>query len=240
MTWKKDRGKYYRDEDKKEEPKRNLRVRPPSPKFERIPYTKDEAHTIIRPNELYNFIEASYSNNDEAEKLAGQINYTLDKDLSNENHKIFKDNKDDDIIIAFTGTNKNEDYLTDIALGFGLGSHTRRFKDSRELIDKVKFKYKQSPILAIGDSLGGYLAESVGDKVDRVITHNKASSLFDIGKTINPNQIDIRHSNDIISMISTTQNGGKDRITIDDNETDPYKAHSYDNIEHLRSFRTAL
>jgi hypothetical protein len=190
---------------------------------------------------LETLIRASYSSNEDASALSNDIQYTLDKELSNENHKVFLDDKDNDIIVAYSGTYKNEDYITDGALALGLAPMTRRFKDSRKLIDDVKFKYKRSPIMAIGDSLGGAIAEHVGGQVDRVmITHNKGTSIFDVGKKVRENQIDIRHKNDWISTLSRFERGGKDKILIDDGKTSLLDAHDYRNIKNLRGKRDRL
>jgi hypothetical protein len=56
-------------------------------------------------------------------------------------------------------------------------------------------------------------------KVDRVITHDKGTSIFDVGKRIRENQIDIRHKHDLISTSSRFETGGKDKITTDDGKT---------------------
>lgn len=241
MTWKKDKeGSFFREAEEEEEVHGYLRGTGVVPRFQRIPYTNEEMHSTITPDEYESLIQASYADNNEAERIGQDIHYTLDKELSNENHKVFSDDMDSDIIIAYTGTRKNEDYITDGALAFGVLPLTRRFKDSRNVIDDIKFKYKKSPIMAIGDSLGGSLAESVGDKVDRVITHNKGTSIFDVGKKIRDNQIDIRHKNDWISTLSRFETGGQDKITIDDGKTDFFESHDYRNVKGLKGKRNRL
>ena len=241
MTWDKDRNnKFYNNEPEPEKEHGNLRGTTTPTRFERIPYTEEERQTTLTPDELQKLIKASYSDNENAEMIGNDINYTLDKELSTPNHKVFFDNNDKDVVVSFAGTYKNEDFITDSALALGLLDHTRRFKDSRNLIDNIKFKYKQSPILAIGDSLGGSIAEHVGGEVDRVITHNTGSSFFDIGKSIRPNQIDIRHTNDWVSAISKTQHGGKDRITIDNGKTGFFESHDHNNIKDLKGIRDIL
>ena len=102
------------------------------------------------------------------------------------------------------------------------------------MVDKVKQKYKNKPITAIGDSLGGSLAESVGGKVDKVITTSKGVGLFGIGKRIRPNQTDIRASNDVISILRNTQSGGK-KVTISGTKgiINPAKSHDYRNLDKI-------
>ena len=43
----------------------------------------------------------------------------------------------------------------------------------------------------------------------KVITYNKGIGINQIGKKINPNQTDIRHKKDLISLLNLTQHGGK-------------------------------
>jgi hypothetical protein len=237
MTRKHMNDRFYREEEPIEEPHGNLRGGYIEPLHEHIPYTIDEYHTTISPQEYSKFIEASYTNNENAEKLGRDMGYTLDQELSNENNKVFMDDKDDDIIIAYTGTRKNEDYITDLALATGLGPYTSRFKNSQKLVDTVRKKYNRSHVLSIGDSLGGSLAEYVGDKTDRVITLNKGTSIFDVGKNIRPNQIDIRHKGDYISMLSKYEHGGKEKLEIDDGKTGLFASHDYRNIKNLKRTR---
>ena len=111
---------------------------------------------------------------------------------------------------------------------------TPRFQNSSKLVDKVKQKYKNRPITAIGDSLGGTLAESVGGKVDKVITTSKGVGLFGIGKKIRSNQTDIRASNDVISLLRNTQSGGK-KITIKGTKgiINPFASHDYRNLDKI-------
>lgn len=198
-----------------------------------------ELQSTLTSDELQTLIHASYADLDDAEKLAKKYGYYLDKELSNEENKVFKDRRDDDVIIGFRGTKNNQDIATDIALAVGLENYTDRFDKSRSFVDKVRFKYKNNPILAIGDSLGGSIAESVGDKVDRVITSNKGVGLRGIGKKIRKNQTDIRNDTDYISLLSKTQHGGREKIEIKDKTTwfQPLQSHEHKHIRELHRSR---
>jgi hypothetical protein len=226
------------EEEEEEEPERNLRGIgvEPDKKYKSIPYTRENFHTTLTTKEYSTLIEGSYSDNFKAQKLAQNINYSLDNELSNENNKVYIDDKDDDIVIAYTGTRKNSDYLTDLALGIGLAPYTSRFKNSQKLVDDVKKKYKNSQILNIGDSLGGSLAEFSGDKADRVVTYNKGTSIFDYGKKIRDNQIDIRNKGDYISSLSQFEKGGN-KLIIDDGNDGFFNSHNFRNIENLNRLR---
>ena len=187
----------------------------------------------VHTSELKDLIQASYSRNGPAKAIGKKYGYVLDEDLSNAEQKVFLD-KQKNPKIVFTGSRKGADVITDVALGFGLAGLTPRFQNSSKLVDKVKQKYKNNPITALGDSLGGSLAESVGGKVDKVITTSKGVGLFGIGKRIRPNQTDIRASNDVISILRNTQSGGK-KVTITGTRgiINPAKSHDYRNLEKI-------
>ena len=135
----------------------------------------------IHKNFLHDFLDSSYKRNKEAEMIGNVHGLKLDHDLSNSKNKVFVD-PDNNSHVVFTGTRKVGDLITDSSLLLGLQDYHPRFINSKNLIDKVKSKYNNKNINAYGDSLGGRIAESVSDKVDRVITNNKAVGKNDIFK----------------------------------------------------------
>jgi hypothetical protein len=187
----------------------------------------------VKSTELKDLIQASYSRNTPAKEIGKKYGYVLDEDLSNAEQKVFLD-KNKNPKIVFTGTRKGMDVITDLAILTGLAGLTPRFQNSSKLVDKVKQKYKNRPITAIGDSAGGTIAESVGGKVDKVITTSKGVGLFGIGKKIRSNQTDIRASNDVISILRNTQSGGK-KVVIKGTKgiINPFASHDYRNLDKI-------
>lgn len=186
----------------------------------------------LNSRHLHNLLEASYAGTNEAKKIAFQNGYVLDEELSDRKQRVFRD-KHDNSIIAFTGTRTFGDVLTDAALAVGLEDLTYRFSESTKLAEKVKKKYRHSPILAIGHSLGGSLAEHVNESgvVDKVITVNKGTGIGGIGKKIQDNQTDIRTTSDPVSILSTTQSGGR-RFTVPDSfVVRPLRSHGTYNLK---------
>jgi hypothetical protein len=186
----------------------------------------------INSRHLNKLLDASYAGTNEAEQIGLDNGYLLDKELSNRKHRVYTD-KHDNSIIAFTGTRTIGDVITDGLLAVGLGDLTHRFSESTNLVKKVKNKYAHNPIITIGHSLGGTLAEHVNKTglVDKTITVNKGVGLFGIGKKIKDNQTDIRSKTDAVSILSTTQNGGK-HITIPDSFViKPLRAHGAYNLK---------
>jgi len=107
--------------------------------------------------------------------------------------------------IAFRGTHKfrAKDILSDLAVATGLHHYDTRFKEAKHLTKLVEDKYGK-PANVFGDSLGGKLSEESGAK-GKIITHNKATGVLDIGKDIPKNQTDYRNKNDAVSLLSLTQ-----------------------------------
>lgn len=186
----------------------------------------------LNSRHLHSLLEASYVGTNEAKEIAKDNGYLLDEELSNRKHRVYRD-KHDNSIIAFTGTRTLGDAITDAALAVGLADLTYRFSESTKLAEKVKEKYRHSPILAIGHSLGGSLAEHVNKTglVDKVITVNKGTGIFGIHKELKPNHTDIRTETDPVSILSTTQTGGK-RFTIPDSfVVRPLRSHGVYNLK---------
>ena len=188
----------------------------------------------LNSNYLHDLIDSSYKRNKEAETIGKTHGLILNHDLSNSENKVFVDSEHNNHVV-FTGSRKVGDWLTNGSLALGIEEYTPRFKNSSKLIDNIKKANPKSKINVYGDSLGGRIAEHVGDKVDNVITNNKAVGKNDLFKNINSNQIDIRSGSDPISFVGAyTQKGKGRKITIKNtNYLNPLMAHSYKNLKYL-------
>ena len=186
----------------------------------------------LNSRHLHNLLEASYAGTNDAKRIGLENGYALDEELSNRKHRVYTD-KHDNAIIAFTGTRTFGDAITDTALAFGLADATYRFHESTKLTEKVRQKYRHSPILAIGHSLGGSLAEHVNKTghVAKVITVNKGTGLFGIGKHLKDNQTDIRSHTDFVSILSNTQSGGKRFAVPNSFVIRPLRSHGMYNLK---------
>ena len=71
-------------------------------------------------------------------------------------------------------------------------------------------------------------------KADKIITVNKGVGLSGINKEIKNNQTDIRTNNDIVSVLSKTQSGGK-KINIKTTNISPLAEHSHKNLDLLKN-----
>jgi len=198
----------------------------------------------ITPTELEDLIKASYKKSTDAEKIAKKYNLKLDSVLSSPEQKVFIDKKGKPII-AYRGSassnikNFTRDWLmSDVGILTGTSQYDPRIKRSKDVYEKVKEKYVNKTPTLIGHSLGGHIAELVGESNKdnkKVITYNKGAGIGDIGKKINKNQTDIRTGSDLISALSLTQSGGK-KITIDNTKfLNPVYAHKPDFISRIGS-----
>ena len=150
-------------------------------------------------------LQASYQNTHQAKKTLQGLGYTYDDPLSTPESKVFLD-KGGRANIAFRGSQRIfDDFLgSDLKLALGLEKYDTRFKQAKQLTQLVEDKYHQ-PANVFGHSLGGSLAEKSGAS-GKIITDNKGTSIFDIGRTIPRNQIDHRNTNDVVSLLSLSQN----------------------------------
>ena len=187
----------------------------------------------IHKNFLHDLLDSSYKRNKEAEMIGNVHGLKLDHELSNSENKVFVD-PDNNSHVVFTGSKKPDDIITNGSLLLGLQDYHPRFINSEKLINKVKSKYNNNKINAYGHSLGGRLAEHVSNKVDKVITNNKANGIKDVFKKINSNQIDIRSGSDPVSFLGAyTQSGGKKKVIKNTNYLNLFKSHAYSNIKFL-------
>jgi hypothetical protein len=185
----------------------------------------------VTANQVKDLIDAGYSRTGEAETLGRKYNLTLDKSLSNANHKVFYD-KERNPTVVYRGSKNENDAMTDGLLAIGLEKYSTRFRESKDLMKDVNKKYNNKFVTGIGHSLGGSILEYVG--ADKAITVNKGVGISGIGKTIKPNQTDIRTDHDVVSFLSKTQSGGK-RINIKTKEINPLKEHSHQNLLKLNN-----
>ena len=156
---------------------------------------------------LKTIFKASYQNPEDARISLEKKGFKYDTELSSPDTKVFVD-EEGNPHIAFRGTKRVEDLLTDLKVGLGI--KTKREEEAQKAVKIAQEKYKK-PVSAYGTSLGGKLAEESGAK--NIYTYNKAVGVNDLFKKISPFQTDIRTTRDIISFPSFTQYGGK-KVTI--------------------------
>jgi hypothetical protein len=188
----------------------------------------------IGTDKIRDLLQASYSRNTPAREIGNKYGLRLDDSLSNAEHKVYVDRKNRPTV-AFTGSRKVGDWMTNALLATGLQGFSTRFRDSKKLMEDVKKKYS-APATIIGHSLGGALAEYAGGKDNKVITVDKGVGISGVGKTIGKNQTDIRTSNDPVSLLSNTQKNLGKKIVIKDKKNFNFlDAHNYKYLNKLKN-----
>ncbi len=106
------------------------------------------------------------------------MNYQLTK------QKYILIKKNNDITMVNRGTSDFKDVITDAKLIFGYND--KRFNEPKEILNKVKKKYKDKNIDLIGHSVGAKIAETLGDdpQVKKIITLNKPTTPKDLIKKL--------------------------------------------------------
>jgi hypothetical protein len=188
----------------------------------------------IGTDKIRDLLQASYSRNTPAREIGNKYGLRLDDSLSNAEHKVYVDRKNRPTV-AFTGSRKVGDWMTNALLATGLEGFSTRFRDSKKLMEDVRKKYS-APATILGHSLGGAITEYVGGKKDKVITVDKGVGLSGVGKTIGKNQIDVRTSNDPVSILSNTQKNIGKKIVIKDKKNFNFlDAHNFRYLDKLKN-----
>ena len=160
--------------------------------------------------------------------------YILDSDLSTDKTKVYKDTKTGEISMVNRGTSGIRDAISDVKLLFGY--RDSRFDEGRKILQQIKEKYPNTPIDALGHSLGASVAEDLGKDpaIKNVITLNKPTVPTDIfkSKKNNDKQYDIRTTGDIVSMLQPLQKDTND-IVIPSSTKNLYTEHKIDTLDRL-------
>lgn len=171
--------------------------------IKQIPYTyKDrkndtDYHEVLKQAAIYSY------HKDNAEIPEG---YSLDESFVNPNTGFYADVLvgEDDVIIAYRGTDSENDVDDDVAMSRSrIPAQTR---DALDLYNKVKNEYPEKDITLTGHSLGGSLADIVGALNDELAVSFNAYGVGDIfneGTTIkDKNVVNYVNIQDSITMIN--------------------------------------
>lgn len=184
----------------------------------------------LKSNDLKLLLNASYD-----KKLNDVKDFKVDKKLSGQRVKVFRNDKTGQTVVSHRGTNgKIHDLITDGHLLFDNLKNTNRFKHSKKIHQKAVDKYGRDGLISIGHSLSGQLAEKTAKGKNEVITLNKPVIPADIIKNrrVSKNQTDIRTSGDAVSLLRPLQKGKK-AVTIPSNTINPLKEHSTETLNKL-------
>jgi hypothetical protein len=186
------------------------------------------------PLNLQTVLKSSYLTKEQSSSLLSKNGYTMDKDLSNINTRVYYNPDENKTLFSIRGTkNLINDLPTDFSVFLGTDDlqKTKRYKDTEAIYKKAKNKYNNLTI--VGHSLGGSLANALPtDKNDRVFTYNKGVGL--INHNTKANEMALRTNSDIISYLSKND---KHTVNFGGVNLDLLKAHSTDRLRDIRPIR---
>ena len=85
--------------------------------------------------------------------------WTLDKDNSKVDSKVFVHERRKYVVVVFRGTSNLKDVKDDVNILFSTEHKNKRWKKARKLVEKMNKKYEGYKVYVTGHSLGGSLAE---------------------------------------------------------------------------------
>jgi hypothetical protein len=177
---------------------------------------------------LKQLLKKSYNTKEKAPE-----GFTLDKSLSGKRNQVYVNDKTGGVVLTTRGTSGFQDLVTDAKISLGINPKSlKRYKHAEKVANDARTKYGQ-PITFVGHSLGGNISETIAKKGDKVITYNKAATIQDIGKKKKEGQIDIRHKDDLISALSSTQRGNKN-VIIKGKSKNVLDAHNLNKLDNLK------
>lgn len=163
--------------------------------------------------------------------------YTLDKDLSDDRVKVYKNNTSNEVIVAHRGSKGFRDWLDNARYAYSGDIRTSgTYQEAKKKQQKAIDKYGADNIISVGHSRAGKFVEEFNKEtpVKEVLTYNKAVHPNEVFQSNPENQTDVRTSTDLISGLSPLQFSKNETVTIPSGY-DLLKAHKPSNLEYLGS-----
>lgn len=167
---------------------------------------KSRRITYQSPVHLGAALEAGYGNKKGQRHLARR-GFIRDTGLSNDHNQVWVHPRSKKMIFIVPGTHDMQDVQTDLL--FGIGGHsilrqTKRYQESKNILERARSKYKDYDARLVGHSLGGAI---VGDLASnsgiQAVTYNRAAT-----STAKPNlaaERAFRTGGDLVSFAAAAQ-----------------------------------
>jgi hypothetical protein len=184
----------------------------------------------LKADQLQQVLENTYKETDDA-----PTGYTLDKDLSDDRVKVYKDMNSDQVIVAHRGSKGWRDWLDNALYAYsGDITTSGTYKDAKARQQKAIDKYGAPNIISVGHSRAGKYVEELNKEqpVKEVITYNKAAHPNTVFQTNPENQTDVRTNTDVVSALSPLQFSKNKTVTIPSGY-DLLKAHKPSALSYL-------
>lgn len=177
-------------------------------------------------------IKASYNHDHPLPK-----NIQRDNELSSKRVSVFHNSNKTKSYVVHRGTYSAKDWLTDFAATLGY-ENGKRFKHSAKIQLKAENKYGAKNVHTIGHSLGGRIAEKVGQRSGDITTYNKFATPRSIissylHKKTPQHQTDLRTTNDLASLpAALLERKSKPFVNFKTNQLNPITEHSVASLSH--------
>jgi hypothetical protein len=154
-----------------------------------------------KPISLYEQIRnGSARNSKQQQDFGNKHNIIYDKELSNRDHTVYHDPKNNTLLYNITGSRFTykegyRDWRNNLMIGLGAGKSTDRYNQEKHNLETARNKYNPKNVTITGYSQGGYHAQNLSKPTDKVITYNGAF-VFD---KIKDNNTHYRINTDLIS-----------------------------------------
>jgi predicted alpha/beta-fold hydrolase len=178
---------------------------------------------------LKKVLKSSYSR--KKENIDG---YEKNKQLSGKRAQVYYDPSTKKAIVAHRGSQGVRDWIktnTAMAVGYEGG---KRFQHAKKIQNKAEKMYGAENVTTVGHSLGGRIAEKVGQKSSRVITYNKAVTPRSLLQPTSFHQTDIRTKQDVVSSLGKFQKKKGENLEIN-SSSNPVKAHGIQFLSRLKN-----
>jgi len=170
---------------------------------------------------------ASYKKNKD---IKGIGKYRLDKSLSTSEAKVFVNTDTGKVVVSNRGTTPTlKDWTNNLSLLVGQYKNTQRYKNARDIQQKVIDKYPNYKVLNIGHSQGAAITKRLNEEglTSEIININPAALPTDKKKD---NETTIRSSGDVISMYDKPKKGD---VMIKSETVNPLAEHKTTIVDRL-------
>ena len=181
----------------------------------------------LSAKKIQHMSSASYKTNKEVKNIG---RYKLDKSLSTSEAKVFVNTDTGKVVVANRGTKPTlKDWTNNLSLLVGQYKNTQRYKNARDIQQKVIDKYPNYKVLNIGHSQGAAITKRLNEEglTSEIININPAALPTDKKKD---NETTIRSSGDVISMYDKPKKGD---VMIKSETVNPLAEHKTTIVDRL-------
>jgi len=191
--------------------------------------TLSKLFSVMKVQNLKKIFKSSYSRTDP--NLEG---YVKNKQLSGKRAQVYYNPKTNEAIVSHRGSQGIRDWVKTnpaMALGYEGGA---RFKHAQKIQNKAEKLYGRENVTTVGHSLGGRLAEKVGQNSGKIITYNKAVTPRSLLTPTSFKQTDVRTKNDVVSSLGVFQRKKGGNIVINSN-SNVIRAHGLPELNKIKN-----